>query len=70
MDNNFNGFSKIEIEMMKEEMSKALPALLAVAPIYAKLIKVNFDELRNQGFNDQQSMYMAVLATSKQFGLN
>lgn len=65
----FTGYSKIELEMLLDEMKKVLPALLAIAPSFAELTKKNFDELKKQGFDDKQSMHMAVHATVKQIGL-
>ncbi|PWA08643.1 hypothetical protein DCC39_14490 [Pueribacillus theae] len=65
----FNGYSQVEIEMLKDEIRKALPGVLAVIPTFAKVTKENYDELIKQGFTSGQAMHMAVLATAKQLGM-
>lgn len=66
----FNGWSKIELEMMKDEFNKALPGIIAIVPSFAEVVKKNYDELIKQGFDNKQAMYMAVQSTSKQMGFN
>lgn len=66
----FNGMTNIELEMMKDEIEKALPAAKMIAKPFAELTKVHFDELKAQGFDDKQAMYMAVQSTGKQMGLS
>lgn len=65
----YNGMTQVELEMLKDEINKALPALLTLAPAFAKAARVNYDELKKQDFTDNQAMYMAVQVTAKQMGL-
>lgn len=65
----FNGMTQIELEMLKDEIQKALPGTLLLVPAFVEVTKKNFDELKKQGFNDGQAMYMSVQAAAKQMGI-
>jgi hypothetical protein len=66
---NFNGFTKVELEIMLDQMGKALPAVKALTPTFAQLVRANYDALKEQGFEDRELLQLAVLSTGKQLGL-
>jgi RNA binding exosome subunit len=66
----FNGMTKVELEMMVDEMNKVLPTLLVIVPTFAQLAKANHEELKKLGYSGNDAIVMAVQLAAKQMGIS
>ena len=67
--NQFNGMSDVELEMLKDQIEKAIPTLIQVAPKFAELVMTYYDEYKNYGnLTENERIKLAVDSAKKFFG--
>lgn len=64
----FTGLTKVELEMLVEEIAKVVPALVATAPTFAELVRAHYDALKKQNFSGAELISLAVRSAATQMG--
>lgn len=67
----FNGMSKIELEMQKEEIKKLVPVIKNIAPEFAELTVKYYDEYKKYpDLSDGERIRLAVHSVAVKFGFS
>lgn len=49
---------KLEMEMVTDQLIKALPTLMGAYPVISQATKAYFDELKKVGFTQEQALHI------------
>jgi hypothetical protein len=65
----FNGLTPIELEMLKDEIAKSLPGVLAMVPSFAQIVAAHYEAFKTLGFTGTDAIQLAATAAARQIGL-